>query len=167
MNGSLSEAIKEAYATAPSDVVIINTIELRHQSITDPLFLAQERKNLLLTLEDGRQVVFEAVPFRITLPQAGDNGLQELNITIDNIDRRISDFCQLAKSFPAPVEVLYRPYLSNDFTTPQMIPPLRLFLKDISITVTEVAARATMADLINKKFPKELYTRERFPGIGE
>lgn len=167
MNASLSEAIKEAYATAPAGVIVLNTLELRHASIPAPIYLIQERAATMLTLETGEAVLFEAIPFQITLPQAGDNGLQELNITIDNVDRKISDFCRLAATYPSPVEVRYRPYLSTDFTTPQMVPPLLLFLKDISITTTEVACRATMADLINKKFPRELYTRERFPSLGE
>lgn len=34
---SLSEAIKEAYASAPADVAILHTIELRHPNFTEPV----------------------------------------------------------------------------------------------------------------------------------
>lgn len=34
---SLSEAIREAYASAPSDVVILHTLEIRHPSFTAPI----------------------------------------------------------------------------------------------------------------------------------
>ena len=34
-NNALSEALREAYASAPSDVVILHTLELRHPSFID------------------------------------------------------------------------------------------------------------------------------------
>lgn len=34
-NPALSEAIREAYASAPSDVVILHTLELRHPDFVD------------------------------------------------------------------------------------------------------------------------------------
>ena len=166
-SASLSDAIKEAYATAPSALIVLNTLEIRHESIATPFYLIQAQQNMMLTLGNGQVVEFLALPFDLTLPKAGDDGLQELNITIDNVDLQISDFLKKASTFASPVEILFSPYLSNDLTTPQMVPPLRLFMKDASITTTEISVRATMADLINKKFPRELYTRERFPGLGE
>ncbi len=36
-NPALSAAIQEAYASAPSDVVILHTLEIRHPSFTDPI----------------------------------------------------------------------------------------------------------------------------------
>ncbi len=32
---TLSEALKEAYASAPSDVILLHTLELRHPSFVD------------------------------------------------------------------------------------------------------------------------------------
>jgi hypothetical protein len=34
-NAALSEAIKEAYASAPSDQIILHTLELRHPAFVD------------------------------------------------------------------------------------------------------------------------------------
>ena len=167
MNTALTEAIKEAYALAPSNIVVIETLELTHPSVGGSLYMVQDRVPLTLTLETGKSVEFEPVPFRFTLPSAGENGRQELRLAIDNIDRRVSDFVNQAKDYPEPVKVIYRPYLSNDFTKPQMNPPLSLSLQQISMTVVEVSGRATFADILNKKFPSELYTRRRFPSLGD
>ena len=71
-----------------------------------------------------------------------------------------------ARSDRTPVEIIYRPYLSTDLTQSQMIPPLVLYLKDIQITAAQIVGRATFMDVVNKKFPTELYTRARFPGLG-
>ena len=58
-NTLLSEALREAYASAPSDVVILHTLELRHPSFLDddgqPIAIRVVRDNQDLTarLEAG------------------------------------------------------------------------------------------------------------------
>ncbi len=64
------------------------------------------------------------------------------------------------------MEVVYRPYLSDDLTQPQMDPPLVLYLKEIQVNTYQVTGRATFMDIVNKRFPSELYTRLRFPSLG-
>ena len=146
---------------------LIEAITLSSEIEGSELFIIQDKKAWTLTLEDARVVDFEPVGFRFRLPGAGDNGLQELSISIDNVDRRLSDFIDLVKDFNTPVTLTYRPYLSSDTSGPQMIPPLKLYLRDVVITPFEVNGRATFADVINKKFPSELYTRSRFPSLGD
>lgn len=165
-NEALTEALKEAYALAPTEIVILNTLQISHPALTPDLFLVQDQVANDFTLEDLSVETFEPVGFRFALPPIGDQGLQELTLAIDNVDRRISDFVNTVKGQPGTTEVRYRPYLSNDLTTSQMIPPLLLFLKEISVTAVEIQARATFADIINKRFPSEWYTRDRFPSLG-
>lgn len=166
MNTALTAAIREAYAVAPSNVAILETLEISHPSIGGTIYLVKNREDLTLTLEDDSEHLFEGVGFRMTLPASGDNGIQSLTLAIDNVDRRVSDFLNTAKDYQTPVTVKYRPYLSNDYTTPQIETPLVLYLTDISVTVMEITGKASFADLLNKKFPTELYTRARFPSIG-
>ena len=165
-NQALTEALKEAYALAPTEIVILHTLQLSHPSLIEDLFLVQDIVEHDFTLEDLSIETFEPVGFRFALPPIGDQGLQELTISIDNTDRRITDFVNTIKGQPGTTEVRYRPYLSNDLTTPQMDPPLLLFLKEISITAVQIQGRATFADIINKRYPSEWYTRERFPSLG-
>ena len=166
MSASFTDALKEAYASAPSNIVILETIRLVH-SVNGPLVsMVRDRTDHLMTLETNEQVLFEAVPFRFALPDKNDQGIQELSIAIDNVDKRVSDFIKDLRNTEGFITVEYRPYLSNDLTAPQMNPPLILTLTDISINVFEVTARATFADIINRPFPSELYTRARFPSLG-
>jgi hypothetical protein len=167
MNNSLQEAIKEAYATAASNVAVLETIEIAHPSLpSGSIFLVQNREDITFTLEDTSTQLFQAAGFSITPPSMGDTGLQELSLSIDNVDRQVSDFIDLVKESSDPVTVIYRPYLSNDPTTPQMVPPLTLFLTDVTIDLFKVSAKATFFDIINKKAPSEIYTRFRFPSLG-
>lgn len=165
-DATILEAMKEAYACAPSNDVILETIEIRHESIEGSIYLVRNREDVSLTLETAETVLFEGAGFRLAKPKSGENGLQELSISVDNVDRRVSNFFNNAKNFQTPVECVYRPYLDSDHSTPQMDPPLVLYLSDAQITLFEVTAKATFADVINKKFPSKIYTRAGFPSLG-
>lgn len=165
MPSTITQALKEAFALAPKGVVYLETVEIFHPQIATPIYLVRDLVGHNFTLEDAQVKFFEPAGFRLSLPASGDNGLQELNLAIDNVDRRVSDFVETAAMYDESVSVVFRPYLSNDPTTPQMNPPLRLFLTDISVNAIEVTGKATFADLLNKQFPTERYTRARFPSL--
>ena len=166
-NASLEDALKEVYAMAPTDRVPLATIQLSHPSLVDSIFMVQDRVAHDFTLEDDSVETFEPVPFRFIPPSAGENGLQELTLAIDNVDRRVSDFIDgITGGGNQPVEVTYRPYLADDPATVQLNPPLLLFLTDVEINAFEVKGRATFTNIVNMKFPTEYYERARFPGLG-
>ena len=166
MNDSLSEAIKEAYATCPASMVVYHTLEIRQPTVQGAIFLVQSRTNLTALDEDGNERTFEPVGFQFALPPSNEEGFKSLNIAIDYVGRRVKDFIRIAKSSKIAVEVVYRPYLSSDLTAPQMDPPLVLYLKDVSVVQGQVTGRATFMDLVNKLFPYEKYNRQRFPALG-
>ena len=164
MNPLLEEALKEAYASAPAAVTHIHTLELRHPSMSEPLYLVQGffHKELMV---GGSWRTFRACAFDFKLPATDDGGLQEMTLSFDNVNNRVSDFCEAAMELPAPVEVYYRPYLSTDPETPQMNPPLRLFFLNATVNSTQVTGRCVPADFLNLKFPTELYDSSRFPRL--
>jgi hypothetical protein len=163
-NAQLEEAIQEAYARARTDLVYLDTISISNP-MADPIYLVRDRLDYDLTLETGVVKHFTASGFRFTLPAAGDNGVQDLSLAIDNVDRRPSDFIKKVVGSPDPVEIVFRPYISTDLTRPQMTPPLTLFLTDVQITAAEVIGRATFADILNRKFLSEAYLHRRFPAL--
>lgn len=164
-NTTLSAAIREAYALAPAGEVILETIQISHPSVAVPKFLVLDRQDQVFGLEDGSTAVFTACGFRMALPAAGDNGIQELDIAIDNVDQAIGDFIEQVVDSNLAVNVVYRPYLISNPNIPQMNPPLRLLLTDIVVTNVEVTGKATFGDVLNRSFPTQLYTRARFPSL--
>lgn len=166
MNASLTDAIKEAFSVAPAHQVILNTLQIRQEGVQNSIYLVQARRPLIATDEDGVERTFEPCGFQFSLPPSNEEGFQSLNVAIDNVGRRLKEFIDAAKSEPVPVEAIYRPYLSDDLTQPQMVPPLVLYLKDLKVVGSQVTGRATFMDVVNKKFPWQLYTRERFPSLG-
>lgn len=166
MNDALSTAIREAYAACPRNVVVLETLEVRHASLATPLYLVRALDDVTATLETSESVTFRACGFSLSLPATGPDGLQELTIVVDNTDRAVSDFLLGTLDLDQPVELVYRPYLATDLTGPEMDPPLRLEVRDATIGAVDVTVRATFHNLQNAAFPREYYSRQRFPALG-
>lgn len=161
---SLTDALKEAYALCPSDSVILNTLSFHHP-VAGVHYVVADTKDWVLRLEDGTWKTFTGIGFKFKEPEVGDNGFQELQFEIDNVDRAASDYVVKARAHPIPIEVKYRPYLSSDTATPQRTTPIVLFLRDVRISKYVVSGRATFADILNRRFLNELYTTSRFPSL--
>jgi hypothetical protein len=160
-------AYREALATAPTDEVLLDTLEIRHPDVVEVFYLVRDLKDWDLPLTLGATpTTFEAANFNFTLPESGEIGIQEIQVGIGNVDRRIGLFIQSVVGSSKSVSLIYRPYLNSDLTQPQIDPPYELFLSDITITASQVVGRARFTDLVNRKFPNELYTRRRFPTLG-
>lgn len=167
-NSAYEDAIKEAFALAPSNVAYLETLSVSHPALpTGTLYLVKDRVDHDFTLEDGTTVrTFKACGFTLKLPTVGDSGVEDIQIAIDDIDNQVSDFVNAVYGSEVSVVVTFRPYLSNDPTKCQMVPPLSLALKDVVVTNTQVTGRATLADTLNRPFLNDLYTRQRFPSLG-
>lgn len=166
MNDLLSQAIREAYAVGSASSTAYDTLEISHPSQPQSIFLVRSLAPLSANLEDGTAVTFEAVGFNLKLPSSTASGTQTLDITIDNVNNRVGDFINQTKTSRDPVVITYRPYLSSDLSTPQMIPPLKLYLKAVKVRPDVVTARASFIEIVNKRFPSDDYNRQRFPSLG-
>lgn len=174
---SLSQAIKEAYAAAPSDVVILHTLELRHPAFKDdegqPTAIRVVRDHVDLTarleltapLDGGAMVTFVALAFDLSLPPIDTAPVPEITVTLDNVSREIVRHLDAAVATQDRIEMTYRPYLSTDKEGPQMDPPITLGLTEVEANALQVTGRARMLDIGNKAFPSETYTATRFPGL--
>lgn len=170
-DSSLQDAIKEAYASAPSDEVILFTIEMRHPKFTTPLRVVRDFKNLTARLESdapvngGEEVLFIAYPFDIQPPDTDEYGKPELTITIDNVGREIMVYIEQAVRTRDVIDVTYRLYLASDLSGPQNNPPMTMQVTSISATPQSITMVASFADLSSKAFPKRMYTLEQFPSL--
>ena len=176
-NEVLTEAISEAYASAPSDVVILHTLEIRHPNFIDDngkptaIRVVRDHKDLTATLEKtapinaGEKVTFISFAFDISLPPVDDKSSPEAVITIDNVSREIISNIERAVTSQDVIKVTYRPYLSTDLSTPHYDPPLHLTLTDITADVFKVTGKASFGNFANISFPSELYTPSRFAGL--
>lgn len=174
---TLSEALKEAYASAPDDT-IYHTLELRHPDFLDEsgdvvaIRVVRDFDSLSATLEadapmnPGETVAFEPLMFDFALPnEVEGNAEPEITITLDNATRLLMPYLDIAVQSGSPVEVTYRPYLASDLTEPHMNPPLNLVFVSFEASVTTVTGRATFGDFANKSFPASLYDDSNWPSL--
>jgi len=167
----LSDAIKEAYASAPSDIIIFHTLELRHSAFSSPIRVVRDYQNLTATLEStapedpSTEVTFIAFAFNFKKPEIGTDGVPQLTIEIDNVSREILANIELAAATNDIIEVTYREYISTDLTVPQNDPPMHMKISSINADVFKVSAVAGFGDFSNKLWPREKYDADRFPGL--
>ena len=170
-NDALTEALKEAYASAPTDEVILSTLEIWHPSFTEPIRVVCDTQDFSAFLEAtaprdaGSEVTFIGLPFDFSLPDIDDQSLGQLIISIDNVTAEITKNVELAMQSPEKIQAIYRPYLSTDTSGPQMNPPFYMYIKTISVTMFRIEAKAGFQDMLNRKFPGVVYTLEDFPGL--
>lgn len=170
-DASLSQALEEAYASAPAGEVILHTLEFRHAAFSQPIRVVRDYTDLTATLEataplnPSTAVTFVAYPFELQLPDVTTGPSPEVVITIDNVARDILANMDLAADSGTLVEVTYRAYLLSDLTHPQNNPPLTMVVRDIEADIFHVTARASFGEYANKPFPGEIYSLDRFPGL--
>lgn len=174
---SYSDAIAEAYASADMNEVPVDTLELIHPLFVDDngnptsVRLASAYRNYDFTLEQnapvngGETVTFIGCPFEFTLPEIADGATPELKISVDNVDRRMAMYAEMAAPSLTPITVIYRPYLESDPSSPQMDPPARFTASKVIVDVFKITMTATTNDVNNWGFPNRIYKPDEFPGL--
>lgn len=167
-----SEALAEAYASAPEDVVVLDTLEFRHPEFTDSVFVVNDLTTLSAQLEataplhPSSYVTFQPVAFRFARPSESEGGAApEVTVTVDNVARVLIPYLDLVKASRDPIQVTWRPYLASDLTAPHMNPPLTLTATGVQADMNSVVIRAGFSDLTNRRFPAREYTARLFPGL--
>lgn len=171
---SMTDALKEAYVCAPASERVLHTLILQHPALSvlpDVAVYDGVVWTLALVQDDQSHTLggrlHHACGFRFSQPARDTSGVQELAMAIDNTDERMSLFLERSKQYNVPCVVRYNAFLESDKATPQLAPPMKLFMRDAVITPIEITATATFADIVNKKFPHVLYTRQNFPALGD
>lgn len=171
---TLSAALEEALASAPSDQVIHHTLEIWHPSFALPIRVVRDFVPLDARIEAGAArnagaiVTFVGYAFDMTLPDQTSSGLPQAVIEIDNVSREIGAQIDQAVIAGAPITVIYRAYLSNLVTVgPENIPPLEMTLISVTMTPMRVRCVAGFTNLLDVRFPRRDYDLERFPGLAQ
>ena len=170
-DASLSEALKEAMASAPAGQIIYLTLEIRHAGLVEPIRAVCDWDDLEAYLEEdaplngGEEVFFTRYAFDIQKPEVSPTGVPTATLTIDNVSRDIIAAIELVNNSRTPMQCTFREYLSSDLTGPQNDPPLTMEILDITVDVFRVTATLGMPNYRNKRFPTTAYDADTFPGL--
>lgn len=180
-----SAALEEAYASAPADEYIIETLELIHaafvddDNMPDSIRVCFDGQQHMLKLEDsaplhaGQTVLFEPLALEVTLPEQKEGTLGEMKLVFDGVPKEYLEKLDSAVGLRSSAKLIYREwvaihdketgtYLANgapDFVLGEMT------IKKIRAAQTAIEATATFVDLLNRGFPRRKFTREQFPGL--
>ena len=169
---TLSEALQEAYAIAPTNEVIYHTLELWHPAFSAPIRVVRDYTNIDAKIEAtaardaGAVVPFTAYAFNVIPPDLSAQSLPQCTIEIDNISRDIMAQVDLAIMATDKITVIYRAYLSGELTVgPQNDPPLEMEIITLSANPYRLTATAGFSNLLDQRFPSLDYTLEKFEGL--
>jgi hypothetical protein len=156
---NLSQAIKEAYTIASAKRVIVKTLSILGLNTRD-LHIVKGVRDFEAVL-DNVITVFSAVPFDFAPPLQSDEGASSITIKIDILSKSVVDFFKEVIETRNTIRIVYREWTSE---TGEWISgvPLQLYLNSLIMNDTSVALKAGFMDIVNKKFPSQLYTTNRF-----
>jgi hypothetical protein len=160
-----SNPLKIYLTQAPPGDAWIDVLELSHPGWAQPYVVACIDQTIMVTFEDGRRYQTIPLAFRVDLPAAGLDGRQDMSITLDNVGAEIWRALELAQAQPQfPISIVWRVYLKSDPTRPGS-PPLHLSATNVTATDEAIEMTAERADMINRRWPRKVYTSERWPGL--
>jgi hypothetical protein len=175
---SHSEALAEAYASAPVEDVILETLEFRHPLFRDAagapyaVRVVNDHDPLTAGLEanaplnPGATVQFEPMSFQLAKPSETESASSpEMDILMGNAMQVLHDYVELAQGSRDPVEVTWRPYLARDLSAPHVNPVLTLFVREVHCDLLQLTIRVGFGDIVNKRFPSRGYTGKSFPWL--
>ncbi len=186
---TLSDALAEAFASAPAEMVVIDTISIYYAGLTttspavptelylfngttgDSLTAAgAPLKNFKLestaTINPSTIVSFIGLPFAITQPDVGSDPLAKGQLLIDGVGREAADLMLAAIDLGVSIDVTYRPYITgNELIGPEQTPPIKFSLSNVVIRGLTLSADIILPTHGNRRFPRQLYTSSRFPQL--
>jgi hypothetical protein len=173
---SYSEAIAESMASATVGDPLLLALELRRDwtEAGEPVAarVVNDFRPLTATLEadaplnPGEAVEFTPVPFRHARQEQTDSGAPAaIGVEVDNVSQTLTELLMRDKTSREPLRLIEREYLPSDTSAPHVMPPTKLVLAKVEASSTTVSAQASFGDLTTRRFPVDLFTRERFSAL--
>ncbi len=168
-----TDALLEAAAIARVQAAVLNTFELRHPLLVEPLRFVANTESFFATLEAdapdnaGEEVEFIAAPARLRPPEESDAAsAPEVVLEIDGISGAVTDRLKQTRGSLAPWVLIERVYVEGDTSGPAKLPPMRVELSDVHIESTVVALTFSFGDPGNMRVPALTFNRIEYPGLG-
>jgi hypothetical protein len=160
----MTTAVREAYASAPSGIVLYHCLTLTHAAWSGSLNVVQDIEQHTLTDETSATRTYLPVPFAFSMPEVSESSHSEIRVELDTVPRDVTALLDQAAAAAGVISLTYRAWLSSDASAPAY-GPLSLVVLEASATLDKISLRASAADIANKAFPNLDYTPSKFPGL--
>lgn len=176
--GTLEEAIKEAYASAPSDTIVLHTLEIRHRTFTEPVRVVrwpcegQEPVEFRCRLEadadlnPGETVLFLGCPFEIKLPEKSQDSPGEFEVSIAGAADVIEPYLENACLGGGEITAVYRSFIKGEEEQgpTEVWPDIYLHAPSIDSATGTVTMKGSILDWLNRKFGR-LISAGAYPAL--
>lgn len=164
---SLSDALKEAAVHAPSDRVVLATYEFVHSSFSTRALVVVDHTDLVAKTETGETVTYVAIAgLRPESFEESDQAATPvIKLTLDGVSGELIDKLDAALEGFTTITLIERIYVSDDLTSPAILPPAKAIVRSGTVSETSVTIEAGFGDPANQPFPRKLYTRGEYPGL--
>lgn len=153
-----SELLKVAYASAPTDSLILRSFRIHGDGIA-PLNLVHDFVEQTLG-----GVLHEPCQLSYKLPAKDASGQQKINFAIGMVDSRAQKIIQAAIAADTVVYLTYTEYLEADKSLPART-PITMTIVGGECSALSVQIEAQYFDMLNFAWPRERYTVEKAPGV--
>nr|WP_315528303.1 DUF1833 family protein [uncultured Achromobacter sp.] len=150
--------LAEIYASAPAGELIIPTLEIAIAG-QPPIRICSGFEDHVLS-----GMLFEAGSLSLSLPSKNTTGVQTLNFGVAGVNSLVQKYFDQALETGEAVKITYREYLESNKSQPARRP----YVMDLiggSLQDGEAQLSAGFFDVLNRRWPRELYTAQNAPGI--
>ncbi|GLS27731.1 DUF1833 family protein [Marinibactrum halimedae] len=171
---------KEAIARADVNIQQIPTFEFIHPTFPEPIRVVplkdnRERPTFDFKLDDnalfnpGEVVSFRGLAGTFTEPETSTEVDNTATVTLDAVSGEVQAYIAAANKTVYPVECMIRQYTYNHMTKTTLGKPsiIRLQVRGVTVTLTQVQMQLGYKNSANQKFPAHTYTPTSNPGLIE
>jgi hypothetical protein len=162
MAGGIMTILSVVYASAPTDEVIIPTLEIQIPN-GEPIRICSGFEDQVLGV-DGVYHLFEAGSLSIALPKKDTSGQQTLTFGVANVSGIAQSYIDESLESGEQVPLIFREYLVSDKSAPARR-PYTMVLVGGRLEGGEAQFEGSYQDLLNQAWPRERYTAQNAPGI--
>lgn len=164
-----TQAMREAMASAPEHVALIETLELYQAGWAGSVRFVNALKYFSAGIElgaprnAGETVEFSPFRFYPVRPKRGNYGTQQMQIRLDNVGLGAFRLLRQTDWTQGKIEAIFRVYTTSDLTQPGEYH----YTNITGVTVSEknITASCVFANYLKRAFPSKTYDAVHWPGV--
>ena len=167
-----SLAQREAAAIAPTGYAMIETFEIWHPSLAEPIYIAANPvdfpayKEADAERDPGGLVTFLGSAAAFTEQEENADAAAPLgSLLLPNVSHIVSQAMRQTRGSFDPWVVIERLYASNDASAPAQLPPLSLLIESVPITGTSTEMQLGYGDPADVSIPVHKFRRVEYPTL--
>lgn len=156
MSRPVSAAAKRAMFAQETEEAFLMLLTLDHDDLAVPIRVVNNSVDI-----PSRGENFIAFPFVVDLPSDGDDGVSQVTLQIDNVDREIVDSLRAISTAPTvTLEVVMG-------STPDVVEagPFDMTLVEADYDILVVRGLLVFEDILNEPYPAERFTPDKYPAL--